>query len=161
MPIQGRIGKKFTELTGLYAVATQMSLLCWHPFPTIGNFPDIDLIAYNLETNKRVALQIKSGYGAWGIGTANRVDSEWVVSGIKKADAYVFVDTRKEQLSEILFYVVPTESLIKIVKKHASLKFANKGTDKPQPYWINSVAESHRDEWKEVKEFKDRWDLLS
>ena len=42
------ISLRGAQLTGLYSVAAQMSLLGWHPFPTIGNFPDVDIVAYKI-----------------------------------------------------------------------------------------------------------------
>lgn len=153
--------RRLIELAGQYAVAAQMSLLGWHPSPTVGNFPDIDLIAYNIETNKRLTIQVKTGRGRWGIGTAKKDGDRWRIDGLaENADIYVLVDLTANELQKAEFYIIPTKELKQIVEKYAQLKYGRRHTEKDQPCWINRTLPDHQEEWKEIAKYTD-WNVLN
>lgn len=151
-----------TGLAGEYAVAARMALRGWHASPTVKNFPEVDLIAYHPETDKRLTVQVKAGRkGAWSVGVAEIEGGQWVVRSLReRADIYVLVEVPSEIEQHFSFYVIPTPELKRILLSYAQAKYSHRNTVKPQPCWINRIVRSHQEEWYEIARYKDRWDLL-
>lgn len=157
----GSIENDLFRLAGEYAVAAQMALCGWHVSPTVGNFPEVDLVAYNPKTNKRLTVQVKAGHGKWRIGTAKFDGKQWYIEGIAtQADIYVLADLPYEGNQNFTFYIVPTNDLKGIVNQYAPVKYGRRRKNE-QPCWINATQADHQDEWHKIVPFKDQWSLLN
>jgi hypothetical protein len=149
-------------LAGEYAVAARMALHGWHASPTIKTFPKVDLVAYNPETGKRLTVQVKTGRrGAWNVGVIERDGGLWQIRQLDEpADVYVLVEVSDDPEPVFSFYIVPTSKLKEILLQHAEAKYGKRRTVEPQPCWVNMNKQDHRDEWKVIVQYKDRWELL-
>lgn len=89
------------------------------------------MVAYNLENDKTITVQVKSGVGRWGIGSALLDEGVWKLVGFSgKADFHVFVNTSSGKVSDFEYYVVPTENLVKIVGGHIQDKMSRRRTER-------------------------------
>ena len=168
MPQDKSTEKRLLQLAGEYAVAVQMALRGWHPSLTVGNFPEIDIVAYKPETGKRVTVQVKTARKRdWPVGKWKMSPEGWKVWGFAKADVYVLVHLPDADMGKAEFFVITTERLKNLCEEVVATLWEDEkkrgngrtGNVRLLPWW---------EKWKKVKPqawegflaHKDRWELL-
>ncbi|MFA0782776.1 hypothetical protein [Fervidibacter sacchari] len=154
MPKGTAVEKRLLQLAGEYAVAAQMALHGWHASITVGNFPEVDLVAYNPKTKKHLTVQVKSGRGQWGFGNVKWDEREEFCARLaKQVDVFVLVDMPKNAEgaeSKMRFFVIPAKKLAEIARRNIE-GWKEEWKQNPQPLWLSR---------EETRDFQDRWDLL-
>lgn len=120
---------------GLYYTCYQLSLRGWNVMPTARNARGVDLIAYNHDCSKIVAVQVKALSKRNPVPLGNSVDS-------LMGDYWVIVNCVIS--SPTVFILLPSE-----VKE-----LAHRGEkDGRVSYWLQPNA-------YDVPKFKDAWDII-
>jgi len=164
MPKGTAVGKRLLQLAGEYAVAAQMALHGWHASLTVGNFPEIDIVAYKPETGKRVTVQVKTARKRdWPVGYFERNPTDYRVWGImEEADVYILVHLPEKDMMKVEFFVIEPKQLKELCERAvASLPPPRETSGKPRvlPMW-ERWKKVCPDVWDEFFACKDRWDLL-
>ena len=121
---------------GLYYVCYQLSRLGWNCLPTARNARGVDLIAYNRDATRMVAVQVK---------TLSRRNPVPLGTSLEKVmgDFWVILNRAGDEKPEI-FVLLPDE-----VKA-----LAHRGEkDGRVSYWLQPTA-------YDVDEFRDSWDRI-
>ena len=150
MARSSQVEKRLLQLVGEYAVAAQMALHGWHASPTVGNFPEVDLVAYKPATGKRVTVQVKTARKrGWPVGTFKWPPDEYSVEGIvERADVYVFVHLPEQGSRKAEFFVIEPKRLKELCEKVVE-KTKPANAENPLPvgenWWRNTAPEA----WEE------------
>lgn len=165
MARSSQVERRLLQLAGEYAVAAQMALHGWHASPTVGNFPEVDLVAYKPATGKRVTVQVKTARKrGWPVGTFKWPPDEYSVEGIvERADVYVFVHLPEQGSRKAEFFVIEPERLKELCEKVVAKTKPTSGKkggkrllSVDKDWWQKTAPEA----WEEFVSRKDRWDLL-
>jgi hypothetical protein len=148
-------------LAGEYMVAGMLSIQGWYSSLTLKNYPDIDIIACKVgEEDRPKCIQVKSTKGQSSIlvGSLKRdATEEDVKNNIVKGD-YVFVVFSKKIDEDPTihpdYYVVPKADMIELV-----IKTNNDYFNKPHKKEVKEV-QLIAIKVADLKQYKDRWDLL-
>jgi hypothetical protein len=164
MPKGTAVEKRLLQLAGEYAVAAQMALHGWHASLTVGNFPEIDIVAYKPETGKRVTVQVKTARQLeWFVGNYKREGERWEIFHFPdRADVHVFVHLTSNDINAAEFYVVGSTHLKQLCEKLLE-KIPLKDTLKKRLLIVGKDSPDHKhapEVWEEIVKRKNRWDLL-
>jgi GrpB-like predicted nucleotidyltransferase (UPF0157 family) len=144
--------KTLTALAGEYLTAARLCLMGYMAVPTFKNFPGVDILAYNIATGRQFSLQVKtiSESGSFIFGTyplpKHKLDDKRIT---------VWAHIRDKAKGEVDFFIAPFGKVARMAQTIHKRWYREKPqTRKLEGGLVNIIGSN------DLKEFKDKWELL-
>lgn len=138
MTVKKRADRQMTGVAGEFFVAAELSKRGLHTAPTLGNAKDIDLLAFNPETGRHFAVQVKA--------KRDRKGTFWLAhTKVSRTNTYVFVLVNGPD-EAVQYCIVPGGVLADEPERFGEM-FTAPAEKKPGVHWKYLDREVFEGDW--------------